>query len=286
MSAEAEIAAAEARHTSNIKVINQKHSTKIAQAEQNYQQAELSYNHTWLMVREREPSYARWWIYWPFMIALATLEVPVNQLAFQLYFGEGTFLSTFITFGIGVILVVFAHGIGVTMRRFRHNAEDTGGAVASISWIVFLSLWALIISYSLAVLRQSYLAFERAPDPTLTEMIQQGRQLDAAAAVLQQNFLRADLAIDGLIFLCINIAILTVGVLGSFWGHDPHPDYAAQDKRKKRAYKILQRRKADEGRDLAAEEAHFAATKAQINQRATRSAQVLRIAQRPSDRSS
>jgi len=285
VSAEAELAAAEARHAANIKVINQKHVTKIGLADQNFQNAELAYNHTWLMVREREPSYARWWIYWPFMIALATLEVPVNQLAFQLYFGEGTFLSTFITFGIGVVLIVFAHGIGVTMRRFRHNAEDTGGALASTGWIFFLALCALIVSYSLAVLRQAYLAFERAPDPTLTEMIEQGRRIDAAAVVLQENFLRSELAMDGLIFLFINIAILTVGVLGSFWGHDPHPDYAAQDQRKKRTFKILQRRKADEGRDLAAEEAHFAASKAQINQRATKSAQVLRIAQRPGERS-
>lgn len=284
MTLQAELSAAEARHASNIQVINQKHSSKITQADEAHQRAELAYNHTWLLVRERDPSYARGWIYWPFMIVLATLEVPVNSLAFQLYFGDGTFLSGFITFGIGVVLIYFAHGIGVTMRRFRHNSEDTGGAYASLGWIGFLTLITLTISYSLAILRQGYLAFQRAPNPTLSEMIAQGRQLDAAATVLQQNFLNFSLAIDGWIFFFINLAILTVGVLASFWSHDPHPDYAKQHKTMKRARKILDRRRGDEAKDLTAEQAHFAAQKAQINRRHSNDGQILRITQRPGDR--
>lgn len=279
MTQESDLSAADARHAANILVIKQKHSARISNAEENYSKAEGDYNQTWLLVRERAPTYARWWIYWPFLVALATLEVPVNQLAFQLYFGEGSLLSTFVTFGVGLVLIYFAHAIGVTMRRFRHNSEETGGALASLGWIAFLLLLTITISYSLAILRQAYLAYQHAPNPTLSEMIAQGRQLDAAATVLQQNFLRSDLAMDGLIFFFINVGIMTVGVVASFWGHDPHPDYANQDQVMKRTWKLLQRRKGDESKDLAAEQAHFASQKAQIARQNGR-APVLRITQR------
>lgn len=56
-------------------------------------------------------------------MALATLEVPVNQLAFRLNFGEGSFLSTFITFGIGVVLIYFAHAI-TPLPRIAQCSND------------------------------------------------------------------------------------------------------------------------------------------------------------------
>ena len=131
---------------------------------------------------------------------MATLEVPVNQLAFQLYFGEGNSGAILITFGVGVVLVVFAHAIGLTMRRFRHNSEAAGGALASMAWILFLFFLSLVISHSLAILRQGYLSFRTQPDPTLTELINQGRPLEAAATVVGQGFLHFALGLDGLIF--------------------------------------------------------------------------------------
>lgn len=215
MTLETELSAAKTQHEANIVAIKQKHSQRIKNADDNHQRAEVLCNQTRILTG-RDPTYARWWIYWPLLLALSTLEVPVNALAFQLYFGDGSLMSMFVTFGIGVVLVVFAHGIGVTMRRFRHNAENFGGALASCGWLVLLFGLTLTICYSLAILRQAYLAFQSAPDPTLSDMIAQGNQLSAAATVLSQNFLQATLQIDGWIFLFINLGIITVGVLASF----------------------------------------------------------------------
>lgn len=269
MSLQNDLDGAKIRHEGNVEAINQQHNALIGNAEQDYQAAELAYNATRISVGQRDQSYARWWFYWPFLIGLATLEVPVNQLAFQLYFGEGSLLSTFITFGVGVVLIYFAHGVGINMRRFRHNSQTDGGAIASTIWIVSLTTISLIISYSLAILRQGYLAFQRQPDPSLTELIEQGRKLEAAATVVSQAFLRFALEIDGWIFFFINVGILTVGVLASFWSHDPHPDYAAQHKKMQRTLKKLQTLKANRGRDLGTEEANYAARQAQVRRKYT-----------------
>lgn len=267
MSLNAELTAAEIRHQGNIQAIHANHDARITAARQNYEQAELAFNATRIQVGLRDPTYARWWFYWPFLLALSCLEVPVNQLAFQLYFGEGSFVSMLITFGIGAVLVFFAHMIGLTMRRFSHNAQKSTGALSSSLWLILLFLLSFVISYSLAILRQGYLEFQRQPDPTLTEMIQQGRELAAAATVVREGFIHFFLALDGWIFFFINFAVLTVGVAASFWSHDAHPDYARQHQKKQRTWKLLQRREQDLNRDLGAEQANHAARVDQIRRR-------------------
>lgn len=267
MTLQTELDGARKRHEDNLKAIEEKHRERVANAQANHERSELAFNTTRVQVGQRDPTYARWYFYWPFLLALASLEVPVNQLAFQLYFGEGSLLSTVITFGIGVVLVYFAHMIGVTLRRFRHNSESTGGSAASMAWLLLLLLLSIIISYSLAILRQGYLEFQSTPEPSLVEMINQGRQLEAAATIIGKSFLKFALAIDGWIFFFINIAILTVGVLASFWSHDPHPSYAKQHQAMKKDWAELQRRTLDRGRDIGAEEAGYAAKQDQIRRK-------------------
>lgn len=204
----------------------------------------------------REPMYWRppfSWLYWFFLAALAVAEVPVNRISFQLFFEESPAVVLAVAALIGATLIILAHAAGMITRRFRHAARLIGGALASSMRLFVVVGLIVLLCYGVAIFRQAYLAFATQPDPSFAAAMANDQYGEAALIVLQST-----LAIDGVIFMIINLAIVAVGMLFAFYRHDPHPNFEEFDRDRIRAgahYNALQKRL---GEELAAEDRRYA----------------------------
>ena len=63
-------------------------------------------------------------VYLPLMVALALVEVPVNRLAFELFFQEQPAVSLALAVVVGAVLMFFAHMVGTLVRRMEHAVAD------------------------------------------------------------------------------------------------------------------------------------------------------------------
>ena len=111
----------------------------------------------------------------------------------------------------------------------------------------------LVLCYGVAIFRQAYLAFATQPDPSFAAAMQND-QLGQAALIV----LRSSLAIDGVIFMLINLAIVAVGILFAFYRHDPHPNFEELDRERMRAADRLTALRTRQGDELAAEDRRYA----------------------------
>lgn len=190
--------------------------------------------------------------YWPFLGALAIAEVPVNRMSFQLFFSDGPVMSLVVAALVGVVLIALSHAAGVTSRRFRHATQEPGGGAATLFRILLLIGLIFALCYGVAVFRQGYLAFITEPDPDFAALIADDQYGEAAIVAL-----RAGLGMDGIVFLVINLAIVTVGFFLAFNRHDPHPNFEQLDidvATAKTAYAKIDKRR---GQDIAAEERRY-----------------------------
>lgn len=202
---------------------------------------------------DRFPSYSSPWFYWPFMIVLAICEAPVNRLSFELFFGESPLISLGVSLLVGSVLVTLAHVAGTAARRFRYSCSRPFGMWSSLIQILLSFTLILALCYGVAVLRQGYLAFLTRPDPSISALID-NQQIGEAAMLA----LTTQLALEGWIFLWINLGIVTVGTLAAFLCHDMHPVYEMLDRQKKKAQKQLNLLHAQKSDAEAAEKRRYA----------------------------
>lgn len=203
----------------------------------------------------RGPSYCRnALLYWAFMIFLAICEAPLNRLSYELFFNESPLLSIGIALLVGSVLVSLAHSTGGVARRFRHTSRRPWGIWSALLQLTLTISLIGMLCYGVAVLRQGYLAFLTRPDPALSALIENDQIGQAATHVV----LATALAVEGWIFLAVNLAIVAVGVLASFYAHDPHPDYEAVDRAKRKAEALLKKLRAKRAHEQATEKRRFA----------------------------
>lgn len=183
----------------------------------------------------RPPRYGNIWLYGAILLVLSIAEVPVNRSAFELFFRETPLLATVVALLCGLMLVFLAHASGAVVRQFGYNAKRHT-IWAPIFALLLIAVIALTLVVGLALLRQGYVDFilNRESNPTVASMIEDG-QYRAVIFQVAANGLRA----DGLIFLTINVAMLTVGAIASYYQHDPHPDYEGVDRGIKATRKAL-----------------------------------------------
>jgi hypothetical protein len=247
---------AAAYHAQIREVIEERYDARIAGAELEVDNAEARFESVQADEKGREPQYWRppfSWLYWFFLAGLALAEVPVNRLSFQLFFAESPAVVLAVAALVGVVLIVLAHAFGMITRRFRHSAREAGGAIASIGRLLGVTALILGLCYGVAIFRQAYLAFATQPNSDFTAMLENDQLGEAALIVLQSS-----LAIDGLIFMLLNLVIVGVGVLLAFYRHDPHPNFEDLDRGRMRAAAQLKTLRTRRGDELAAEDRRYA----------------------------
>lgn len=240
--------------------------------EQRLEEAQTDYDRIYGTLN-RPPRYARLW-YWPCMAILALAEVPVNRLSFELFFGESPILSLIVAALVGAVLLLMAHFLGLSLRRFGHNVsyvmnQNPGIStfVAMLPSLVAVLLYTTLIGllcYGIGLLRQGYLAFTTRADPSFADLIDSNQYAEAAATLVLQTALN----VEGMIFVVLNLAIVTVGVLFAFFCHDAHPDYEKVDRNLKKQQRAKERVNVQYGRSTAGEEGRFAAVRERLSAQA------------------
>ena len=201
---------------------------------------------------ERQPRYSSPWFYWPFMVALAVAEVPINRFSFELFFRESPAVALLVSFLVGGLLVTLAHRLGMMMCRFGYNKKRKNwwGEALQIAAVVLL---IVALAYGVSVLRQGYLAFITQPEMGFGQALE--NQQYGGAAIMA---LKGGLGLDGWIFLLINLAVVAVGVSAAYFCHDPHPDFERVDRKKHKLEKQAAKMQAKRADEEAVEKRRFA----------------------------
>jgi hypothetical protein len=178
--------------------------------------------------------------YLPALAFLAVLEVPINRLAFELFFQDTPLFSLILAGGVGILLMFLAHTAGLLARReaqpglwkqVRHGAA-----------LVLIIALSLAVIYGLASMRQLYVQMLQNDSGTLEQQVQAILNNGAATAV--SHVVSTKLGIAGVTLMILNLAVFVVGATLSFIRHDPHPDYEAAWRAEQTAKRQLTRTRA------------------------------------------
>ncbi len=160
-------------------------------------------------------------VYLPLLVALALIEVPVNRLAFELFFQEQPAFSLLLALAAGLVLMFFAHLVGMTVRRLDQPPPALQLRRAAGGTLFLLIAGSLM--YVLASMRQLYVHLLEAEQGSLQQQVEQLTESGAATAIARAA--STDLGTAGITLLVINLALFAFGAAASFLRHDPHPDY-------------------------------------------------------------
>ena len=220
--------------------------------------------------------------YLPFLILLALIEIPVNRLAFELFFQEQPAISLGLALAVGLILMFFAHLVGLLLRRMEHPSRPAVRAGRAVTIVLLLGLVGALM-YVLAGMRQLYVQLLQSEGASLQDQIQQ--LTDGGAASALKSVAGTGLGTAGWTLLLLNVALFTAATMASFFRHDPHPDYESawrgQERARRRLTAIrgryeaaLGKRSRDFGQRQAALEALLRETQARRDQLAGHAAAI------------
>ncbi|HEX2526312.1 MAG TPA: hypothetical protein VHL31_08410 [Geminicoccus sp.] len=174
---------------------------------------------------------------YPFiLLIIAIAEIPINRLAFELFFQEAPIVSLFLSFAVGLLLAFFAHQAGLWLRQAA-SYKTLGGKLGHLAGVLLIIAIAAPLLYFIAAMRQHYLALleaEAASD--FGTLLRQGLEGGLSSA---REVLSVELGGPGWTLLILNMALLVVGAIVSFVRHDPHPDYEAAVTQSKRTERRL-----------------------------------------------
>lgn len=212
------------------------------------------------------------WCYLPIMFTLALVEIPVNRLAFELFFQEQPVFSLVLAAIIGAVLIFFADRIGTLLRRTEQERPNRGQQIKRILGILIFSLLAVIVMFLLAKMRQLFVnLLDSEQSSNLSAMVQQLTQGGAASTMA--NVAHQEMGTAGWTLLVFNVALFVFGITTAFLRHDPHPDYEHVWHANERAQRKLTRLKSRYERELHAQTVKFDTRMATLDQ-LTRETQV------------
>ncbi len=186
-------------------------------------------------------------IYLPLMIGLALVEMPVNRLAFELFFQEQPAVSLALAGVVGAVLIFFAHMIGTLVRRMEVPSRPAQQVKRGLGILLFGGL-AAVMMYLLAGMRQLFVRLLESEQggslSSIIEGITQGgtaHSLGSVAANVAANVAGEQLGTAGWTLLILNLIIFVFGATAAFLRHDPHPDYEPAWRNQERARRRLTR---------------------------------------------
>jgi hypothetical protein len=193
-------------------------------------------------------------VYLPLLTFLALIEVPVNRLAFELFFQEQPAFSLALALAAGIVLMFFAHLVGLLARRMEQPAPWPQQLKKAAGIVLFLGL-AFGLMYVLASMRQLFVQLLNAEQGSLAQQVEQLTRGGAAGTVARVT--QTELGTAGWTLLMINVALFAFGAAASFLRHDPHPDYEAAWRGQERARKRLSRLRARYEKAVATRQREF-----------------------------
>ena len=177
--------------------------------------------------------------YLPVMILLALIEVPVNRLAFELFFQEQPAVSLALAFLVGGVLVFFAHMVGTLVRRMENPSTTTQQVRRGFGLALFIGL-AGVLMYLLAGMRQLYVRLLESEQGSSLSALVQGLTGGGTAQTIA-TVANEQLGTAGWTLLVLNVVIFVFGATAAFLRHDPHPDYEAAWRQQERTRRRLSR---------------------------------------------
>ncbi len=191
--------------------------------------------------------------YWAVLLLLAVAEVPINRLAFELFFQEQPLFSLILAGAVGIALMFLAHLTGLLVRR--EPQPPLWKQLRHLAGIVLILLLTGTLVYALASMRQLYVQMLQNEGGSLQQQVESILRGNAATAVSQVASTRLGPA--GYTLMVLNITLFAVGAAASFLRHDPHPDYEAAWHGERRSRTRLMRTRARfESRLDAAQKEH------------------------------
>ena len=157
--------------------------------------------------------------YLPFMILLAIAEIPVNRLAFELFFEQSPVISLILSGAVGSLFVFFAHIIGSQLRNTQCTELNTDNSKTYIT-LTALVLMSMIVMYFLGVMREQLVTVQASANLNLEDMLNEETQNAISGGLTSLT-----IGSKGLMLLLLNIAIYVSGILMAYLRHDPHPQY-------------------------------------------------------------
>ena len=156
--------------------------------------------------------------YVPALVILAIAEVPINRLAFELFFESMPLVSLLISAAIGGLLIFFAHTIGVLIKRLQCKEIEINRDNIYLT-ITLLAILTMTLMYFLGLMREKWVDVNDPAALNLESFINSATNTDKGIA---ESFL---IGSRGFTLLLLNLAIFTVGMMLAFLRHDPHPFY-------------------------------------------------------------
>ena len=174
------------------------------------------------------------------LLLLAVAEVPINRLAFELFFQEQPLLSLILAGAVGIALMFLAHLTGLLLRR--EPQPPLWRQIRHVGGIVLVLLVTGMLVYALATMRQLYIQLLQNEGGSLQQQVEAILRGNAAAAVKQVA--STQLGAAGYTLIALNVTLFVVGAAASFLRHDPHPDYEAAWRAERRGHARLTRTRA------------------------------------------
>jgi hypothetical protein len=157
--------------------------------------------------------------YFPLMLLLAVAEIPVNRLAFELYFESMPAISLILSGAVGSLLIFFAHIIGKQAKRTRCpiTATNNGNVYLAITGLVLL---CLIVMIFLGVMREQVVALQASAANFSLESLKLEDLTNDGGASRDFSWSMGSAA---LFLVVLNFAIFLSGVVAAYIRHDSHP---------------------------------------------------------------
>lgn len=193
------------------------------------------------VVPARRPLRTHWvGVYIPLMVLIALLEMPLNQLSFELLLRGAPIFSWLLALACGAALVVFAHLAGVWLRQLNPEQRTPVALVAGIIRLIFVIGIAGLAIYIIAALRQRYVDFRSTPQGSLSQdVLAEPNSLEQVASTLAAAATDTTLSAVGWLILGLNVIFFAAGMLLAFRRHDPDPDYERATKNNEAATRAV-----------------------------------------------
>ena len=178
--------------------------------------------------------------YWAVLLLLSVAEVPINRLAFELFFQEQPLFSLILAGAMGIALMFLAHLAGLLIRR--EPQPPRWRQVRHVGGLAIVLLVTGTLVYALATMRQRYIQLLQNEGGSLQQQVESILHGNAASAV--KEVASTQLGTAGYTLMALNVTLFVVGAAASFLRHDPHPDYEAVWRRERRDRARLTRTRA------------------------------------------
>ena len=154
------------------------------------------------------------------MAVLSIAEVPVNRLAFELFFESMPAISLILSAAVGMLFVFFAHIVGTQFKRSLCPLTALNKERSYVA-IGLITLAAVLIMYFLGLMREQLVETQAASSIDLADLLAEGANQNTDGSQ-KFNFIIGG---KGVFLIIINFSIFLSGVLLAFFRHDSNPYY-------------------------------------------------------------